>query len=645
MKEIINFSTKFESLEVVNPLITKYRINICVPDKPANRYIFSKEVIEGMSNTIKGSGVYAYYFEREKQIGGHSDDIVKTNYGYKRTGEPVAYGFADPYENPFWIEKDGEQWFSANVFLWTGRNPEIKEALKNPVHHSMEVAVNDKEDEYGNKIVSEAVFLGFCLLQGIDPAFENSTIEKISFSTINSDIDLLKQEYEKFINKYDDLNFKIPDGVKKNAQKGLDLRKEYNRGGTSVGLGTAKYLVKNVVATSEKIRHVANYFPRHAGDNLDEKDPPSNGYIAWLLWGGDSGRRWSEKLVAAMNKIDDDEKTEMTYFTDDLQVDREPLSEVVLDKDNLLTLNITEEFSEKNKEGENVIKEAVEKFSLNSDQIREILKNALSEYKYACGEYECNKYYVDCYDAEYVYVCDNENDKTYRINYSISELVATVNIDSKEEVIRGSFVLIGQQLSEEVQTEISCTEETSIEKTMSNEEMAKEEIVETEKEEMSSNEYVDNTAMQALNEKAAVNNQELSEELLNVKKEAEMAVSTMKEEMSLMQEKMSKMEEDMVIYMDENTKLNEFKVNIETQNKEFSVETTLKEVVGILSQEEIETCRLSSDNFSFENIDAWKNEVKAKAFNFTKGFTEKKSYIQVGFPVSDKPKNGTGLWD
>ena len=41
-------------------------------------------------------------------------------------------------------------------------------------------------------------------------------------------------------------------------------------------------------------------FPRHAHDNLEQKGKqgkPSRGYIAWLLWGGDEGRAWSEGLV------------------------------------------------------------------------------------------------------------------------------------------------------------------------------------------------------------------------------------------------------------------------------------------------------------------------------------------------------------
>lgn len=96
--------------------------------------------------------------------------------------------------------------------------------------------------------------------------------------------------------------FPIPNGVAKVAAKGLELRKQYRRGGTSVGMATARYLTSRDYADGQKVAHIAKYFPRHAGDNLWQKDPPSNGWIAWLLWGGDAGRRWAEGLVKKFKK-------------------------------------------------------------------------------------------------------------------------------------------------------------------------------------------------------------------------------------------------------------------------------------------------------------------------------------------------------
>ena len=112
--------------------------------------------------------------------------------------------------------------------------------------------------------------------------------------------------------KYDDINFSIPSGVKKQAEIGLGWSKEFNRGGTQVGKATANYLLNNSTVSPEKARQIARYFPRHAVDlkTPSNSKPGADGYpgaglIAWKLWGGNEGWRWSQKLVDAMNSRDE----------------------------------------------------------------------------------------------------------------------------------------------------------------------------------------------------------------------------------------------------------------------------------------------------------------------------------------------------
>jgi hypothetical protein len=97
----------------------------------------------------------------------------------------------------------------------------------------------------------------------------------------------------------------IPKAVQENARRGLALRQEHGFGGTQVGETTARLLAAGGEVTRRKVQHIARYFPRHAHDNLKETgqhgQPPSRGYIAWLLWGGDEGRAWSERLVQQLD--------------------------------------------------------------------------------------------------------------------------------------------------------------------------------------------------------------------------------------------------------------------------------------------------------------------------------------------------------
>lgn len=95
---------------------------------------------------------------------------------------------------------------------------------------------------------------------------------------------------------------KVPIGVRRNAEKGLKLRKEYGRGGTEVGIRMAKFLAREEWISFVYVKKISEYFPRHQYDLIDEVNPPSNGRIAWLLWGGDQGWRWSARVVDKMRK-------------------------------------------------------------------------------------------------------------------------------------------------------------------------------------------------------------------------------------------------------------------------------------------------------------------------------------------------------
>jgi len=102
--------------------------------------------------------------------------------------------------------------------------------------------------------------------------------------------------------------FTIPSGVKAEAKKALQWRREEKRGGTPVGLNTARTLARGGQIGLEKIRHIAKYFPRHEVDkkgkgwSVGEDNFPSNGRIAWALWGGDAGWRWARAIVEREDK-------------------------------------------------------------------------------------------------------------------------------------------------------------------------------------------------------------------------------------------------------------------------------------------------------------------------------------------------------
>jgi HK97 family phage prohead protease len=118
--------------------------------------------------------------------------------------------------------------------------------------------------------------------------------------------------------KYDHIDFTPPAGVRKEAQKGLDWRSEYGRGGTAVGIARARDLSNGATISPDTARRMKAFFDRHqtnigtTGWSPGEDGFPSNGRIAWALWGSDPGWAWSRKLVEQMNAADEENRNMMT---------------------------------------------------------------------------------------------------------------------------------------------------------------------------------------------------------------------------------------------------------------------------------------------------------------------------------------------
>ncbi len=116
---------------------------------------------------------------------------------------------------------------------------------------------------------------------------------------------------------YEDIDFTPPEGVREEAARGLEWRREYGRGGTEVGVARARDLSNGTDISPQTARRMKAYFDRHEVDKQgegwspDQDGYPSAGRIAWALWGGDPGRSWANKLVERMNAEDEDENRSM----------------------------------------------------------------------------------------------------------------------------------------------------------------------------------------------------------------------------------------------------------------------------------------------------------------------------------------------
>ena len=92
----------------------------------------------------------------------------------------------------------------------------------------------------------------------------------------------------------------LPQEVIKASKKGLALREGFGRGSTHIGISLAKELVQGRDLEPKTIMRMASYFGRDAVDKNSKKfgndENLSKGYMAWLLWDGDAGQKWTEEI-------------------------------------------------------------------------------------------------------------------------------------------------------------------------------------------------------------------------------------------------------------------------------------------------------------------------------------------------------------
>ena len=125
-----------------------------------------------------------------------------------------------------------------------------------------------------------------------------------------------------------DIDFKPTTSMAEEAQRGLDWRKEFNRGGTAVGVARANQLTNRENLSPSTVKRMYSFFSRHEVDKQgqgykpSQEGYPSAGRIAWALWGGDAGFSWStkkrnqiERELAKQDQLADQEQKALTGKT------------------------------------------------------------------------------------------------------------------------------------------------------------------------------------------------------------------------------------------------------------------------------------------------------------------------------------------
>ena len=126
------------------------------------------------------------------------------------------------------------------------------------------------------------------------------------------------------------INLAIPESFEptkemaQEAQRGLDMREEFGRGGTEVGVARARDISNMRNLSFDTIQRMNSYFSRHEVDKeaegfeVGEQGYPSAGRIAWQLWGGDAGRDYAKRIVERYaTELASDPQEKPPIFTDE----------------------------------------------------------------------------------------------------------------------------------------------------------------------------------------------------------------------------------------------------------------------------------------------------------------------------------------
>ena len=108
--------------------------------------------------------------------------------------------------------------------------------------------------------------------------------------------------------KYEHINFIPPKTVSNQAIKGYKYRSRYKMKKSDTSIKIAKKLIKRDKLQPFKIKQMSTFFSRHKHREVLEqfKDEPwkDKSYVIYLLWGGESGRAWAERVRTQMAKAD-----------------------------------------------------------------------------------------------------------------------------------------------------------------------------------------------------------------------------------------------------------------------------------------------------------------------------------------------------
>lgn len=551
----------------------------------------SEETLKKTSNTIKNCPVVWKYDCFSDDIGTHDPEEVPCGV-IPESSEIISKKL-----------EDGRTMLSVLSIVWKKYSGKLLDFFKRdgdkPV--SVELTVLDsKENEDGSEELTDYKFEAVTILGSrVKAAIPMARATVLQFAKE------YEEEYAKeFSDKYSDIDFTIPKSVKNKAKKALESYKSHGTNANSASLSIARFLINNEKINPEKIRLMAKFF--------NKKTTPDDATSEF--YGGEEGRVWMKKIKESIDEIDN---RKSPYFSEG----------------EIITFPYTSL-----KDAPKNMKE-IDGVPLTLDQVNQIAKVADS----IGVSKEKNGYAIAKSQFKKSHHIENNRWVKNKEDMSESETDDSdkeeIFVDKEDEVLNKDLVCSTENKAQETEDfeEEPKEEVPEIEEKDEEEETEEQEDKEEDKEEkMSLDGNLDVAAMLKILEAETEDYKYLVERNDSGNMDFQKLSTMLYAKLCEMSEKAEK---DKEAYLAENEVLKGFKADIEAKQFAFEIEATLSEVSDTMPKDKIAEYREDSKNFSLENIDAWKNKVKAVAFSYTKDKKPSDGINRVAMPWLNSPKS------
>lgn len=197
----IGFTSKIKPIKPINEQFTLCKCYVMALGKNKNKTNIPKEAVDDALPSLFNIPVVAHLFtddNSKKRVGGHDMELVVNEKGELAFNVlTVPYGTVPQQDGVHYeevVEDDGKvnTYLVADIILWTGRYPELLDAKYSDEIYfaqSMEIIPSETKNEEGLLTINKFQFSALCLLgksdndaENIAPCFASARVESYDFA-------------------------------------------------------------------------------------------------------------------------------------------------------------------------------------------------------------------------------------------------------------------------------------------------------------------------------------------------------------------------------------------------------------------------------------------------------------------------------